>query len=108
MKKRMLDVLRYRDRHCWHCGETEDLVPHHRRNRGMGGSKLLDVYSNLMLVCAVYNGLMESDSKVAEKARGFGHKLRSWEGTEKAVFDVSNGVWYELLDDGQKIPVSDS
>jgi len=28
-----------RDKHCPHCGATgEMLVPHHRKNRGMGGS----------------------------------------------------------------------
>lgn len=91
-----------RDTHCWHCGTELDLVPHHRKNRGAGGSKLLDTLDNLMLVCAVYNGAMESDANVAQKAREYGHKLRSWENMKRPVFDIPTSTWYLLDEKGEK------
>lgn len=94
--------LRARDLHCWHCGIDQGLVPHHRRNRQMGGSKLLDGLDNLLLVCSQYNGAMESDPEVAAQARQDGHKLGSWESFARAVFDYADGCWYELDTSGQK------
>ncbi len=41
--KKILKQVQGRDPYCWHCGREDDLVPHHRINRGMGGSKLLDI-----------------------------------------------------------------
>jgi hypothetical protein len=102
--KKVLTLLRARDPHCYHCGAEEDLVPHHRINRGMGGSKLLDTPDNLMMVCAVYNGLMESDILTARNARGWGHKLAVWEDTGRPVFDVVGG-WWILLPDGSRVRV---
>ncbi len=61
--KKILKQVQGRDPYCWHCGREDDLVPHHRINRGMGGSKLLDTVDNLMMVCSRYNGEMESTSK---------------------------------------------
>jgi len=69
----------------------------------MGGSKLLDRLDNLMLVCAVYNGQMESDSAVAKQARLWGHKLASWQPFETTVVDVADGVVYQLDEHGEKI-----
>lgn len=102
--KKVLKVVRERDEHCWHCGTDLDLVPHHRINRGMGGSKQLDTPDNLMMVCALYNGAMESNPYVAAEARGWGHKLAVWERTERPVWDCVGGWWY-LLPDGSKVPV---
>lgn len=102
--KKTLAVLRERDTHCWHCGTESDLVPHHRINRGMGGSKKLDTLDNLMLVCAVYNGAMESDHATASLARSWGHKLSTWQTTDQAVYDVVTG-WWELLPNGEKVSV---
>ena len=88
-----------RDLYCPHCAETEDLVPHHRKNRGAGGSKLPDRPSNILVVCSTYNMLMESDAKVAELARLWGHKLRR--GDDPAlvpVFERMTSSWW-LLDD---------
>jgi len=56
--KKVLKLVQARDSHCYHCGLEEDLVPHHRINRGMGGSKLLDTPDNLMMVCARWNGTL--------------------------------------------------
>jgi 5-methylcytosine-specific restriction endonuclease McrA len=100
--KKVLKLVQERDPHCYHCGATEDLVPHHRINRGMGGSKLLDTPDNLMMVCARYNGAMESDLDVARAARAWGHKLAVWDRTERAVFDVAGGWWF-LLPDGNRV-----
>ena len=103
----MRRVLKKRDPYCVHCGEDADLVIHHRKNRGMGGSKYLDIYENLMRVCQQYNSLMESDSKIAQEAIGFGHKLRSWEDFSSPVYDRFTGVWYVLDAKGNKTETSE-
>jgi len=103
LSRKSLTLLRARDAHCWHCGATDDLVPHHRKNRGMGGSKLLDGLDNLMLVCAFWNGEMESTSADAAAARGWGHKLSAWEATNRPVFDIPTSTWYTLLEDGTRV-----
>ena len=77
-------------------------MPHHRRNRGMGGSKLLDTLDNLMMVCAIYNGAMESDLTIARQARAWNHKLPIWEKENLPVFDRAGGWWY-LQPDGSKV-----
>lgn len=94
--------LEERDKYCLHCGETDGLVIHHRKNRGMGGSKIIDVYENLLRVCSDYNSRMESDSQVAEEAQEFGHKLKSWQDFSDPVFDRCDGEWYQLNPDGTK------
>jgi hypothetical protein len=101
LPKKLLKTLQERDQWCAHCGSTDDLVPHHRRNRGMGGSKLLDTLDNLMMVCAIYNGAMESDLRVAQQARAWNHKLPIWEKENLPVFDRAGGWWY-LQPDGTK------
>ena len=103
LSRKSLTLLRARDTHCWHCGATDDLVPHHRKNRGMGGSKLLDGLDNLMLVCAFYNGEMESTSQTAIAARRWGHKIPAWGDTREPVFDCTVFRWYTLLKNGTKV-----
>jgi hypothetical protein len=61
--------LEARDPWCWHCGEHNDLVIHHRRNRGMGGTKgkqaeITNGFQNLLRVCQRYNFEMESNATV--------------------------------------------
>lgn len=70
--KRFLD----RDGGCVHCGELEAVAPHHRMNRGMGGSKILDRPSNIIVLCSILNGVLESDSEWAQTAVDYGWKLR--------------------------------
>jgi len=100
--KKVLKLVQGRDSHCWHCGVEDDLVPHHRKNRGMGGSKLLDTPDNLMMVCARWNGLMESNAKDASAATGWGHKVPAWGDTAHPVFDRLGGWWF-LLPDGSRV-----
>jgi hypothetical protein len=106
LTRKMIIHLRERDPYCLHCGDDLHLVPHHRRNRGMGGSKSLDRYDNLLMICAAYNGLMESDAKVAEEARDLGHKLGQWQGFDNPVFDSITKEWFVLDKAGNKTPGS--
>ena len=96
LSKKLRDALLKRDAWCWHCGTSSYLVPHHRINRGSGGSRALDRLDNLILVCAVYNGQMESDPEIARQARIDGHKLSRYENTDEPVFDCLQGIWYQL------------
>lgn len=105
ISKPMMDRLRKRDKACWDCGEINDLVPHHRKNRKMGGSKMLDRFDNLLLVCAEYNGAMESQPDLANQARDFGHKLASWDDFSTPVFDRPMRLWYLLDEKGGKTEV---
>lgn len=102
----MRKKIEVRDPHCYHCGETTDLVLHHRKNRQMGGSKLLDRYDNLIRVCQQYNFLMESDAAVAADSKEFGHKLASWQPFESPVYDRTQAQWYVLGERGEKTPVN--
>lgn len=99
MKNKDFARLLERDQGCLHCGITDAVAPNHRINRGMGGSKRLDVPSNLVVLCSVLNGLIESDSRWASVAREYGWKLESWEKPlEVKVFSIILGEWL-LLDD---------
>lgn len=88
-----------RDGGCVHCGETEAVAPHHRANRGMGGSKVRDVPSNIVVLCSWMNGRIESHAKLAHQAHLVGWKL--WQGEDPAttpLWDANVSNWV-LLDD---------
>lgn len=102
MNSRDVQKLRARDKWCWHCGAEDDLVPHHRGNRGMGGSKIADNFQNVILVCSQYNGLMESDSVIANQARDLGHKLSKYIAPSEPVYDETVRKWYFLDTKGGK------
>lgn len=88
-----------RDGGCVHCGDRDTAVPQHRLNRGMGGSKVRDVPSNIIVLCAVMNGLIESDAATAAQARSYGWKLTNGQKPAQTPFyDVLGRVWW-LLDD---------
>src|SRR5690554_6182181 len=73
----------------WHgpeCG-TETLVPHHRVNRGMGGRRSLNRLSNLVWLCSIVNGLIESDPEWADRARNLGVKLSGHAEPTKVLID---------------------
>ena len=84
---------------CPHCGTTEGLVPHHRKNRKSGGSRRLEVPSNVLAICAQLNHLLEADSVTAAWGRERGWKLRNGqEPSETPYKDNTTNSWY-LLDD---------
>jgi hypothetical protein len=92
-----------RDGGCLHCGEVETAVPHHRLNRGMGGSKARDVPSNIIALCASVNGLLESSALWARIGRDNGWKLVSGDSpASKPVFDANVGAWFILNDDYER------
>jgi hypothetical protein len=85
--------------HCLHCGTTEGLVPQHRKNRKMGGSRRLEVPSNTIVLCSLMNGLIESDAVSARWAMERGWKLRNNENpATTVVWDSTTATWW-LLDD---------
>lgn len=89
-----------RDGGCVHCGETESVAPHHRVNRGMGGSKLRDNAANIVVLCSEFNGLIESDDRAADVARLYGWKLRAWEKPlETPLWHAGSKTWRLLQDD---------
>jgi hypothetical protein len=61
----------------------------------MGGSRERDVPSNIVVLCANLNGLIESDQVWAEVAVDNGWKLRSGQNPlESPYFDLRNGRWF--------------
>jgi len=105
MNKKDFKKLVARDQYCLHCGETEAIAPNHRINRGMGGSKKLDHWANLVILCSILNGQIEADSRWAAMAESYGYKLRRHQDPKtEPVFDAITGVWYLLDDDlGRKV-----
>ena len=87
-----------RDKRCYHCGKTDDtLVPQHRKNRGMGGSKLRDNPANIVVLCSYINGVIESSSVWQDYAKKRGWKLESWqEATRTPVYDSLSNKWFML------------
>jgi len=72
--------------------------PHHRLNRGMGGSKARDVPSNIIVICSELNSRMESDSATAQEAKAVGWKLSSGADPASVAVQHYSGSW-RLLDD---------
>jgi hypothetical protein len=89
---------------CLHCGATEALSPNHRANRGMGGSKARDRAANLVVLCSIYNGQIESDKWARAEAIAFGWKIHSWEDPLSVpVMDRMSGTWYWLNDEFERV-----
>lgn len=54
--------------------------------------------ANILVMCSLVNGLIESDSKWASAAREYGWKLSRWESPEETPFyDLATGTW-NLID----------
>ena len=105
MNRREFARLLERDQSCVHCGSvTDTLIPHHRANRGMGGSKVRDTPSNIVLLCAEANNRLESDWRFASYGRKMGWKVSTHlNPAEVPVFHAGFGEFWVLLDDWSKI-----
>ena len=102
MNKKEFDRYLARDKsQCYHCGASgETLVPQHRSNRGMGGSKKRHTPSNIIVFCSEANGLIESDPYLAKTARENGWKLESWQDTQETpVYNFASQSWFVLDSD---------
>jgi hypothetical protein len=109
MKAKEFEKYLYRDFGCIHCGEVESVSPHHRLNRGMGGSKVRNNPANIIVLCSVLNGLLESDAKFAAKARNLGWKLTNGQDASKvAVWYPKYRAWFTLNDSFERVLVSES
>lgn len=93
-----------RDEGCCHCGTTEGLAPHHRANRGMGGSKARDVPSNIIVICSLYNGLLESNYTQAQLGIAMGWKLTAGQDPKLTPVNIL-GRWFLLDDDFGKVEI---
>lgn len=110
MNRREFQKFLDRDKHCWHCGSTgDDLVPQHRANRGAGGaSKIskLNQPSNIIVMCAQANFLMEHDAAFAERARLFGWKISRYDDPALQVcYDLPRGVYCILGNDFSRVEI---
>ena len=81
-----------------HCTRFVDLTMQHRTNKGMGGSKLLDGFENLITLCGLCNTLLEQDPVWAEIGRERGWKLFSWEDRFRVAVWVGWALEWRLLD----------
>jgi hypothetical protein len=108
MNKKTFQKFLDRDKVCAHCGTDDDtLIPQHRANRGMGGSRSLDRPSNIIVLCSEANGLLESNARFAEVGRELGWKLERHQVPEFTPVLLADGYW--LLDnDFNKTPVPEN
>lgn len=92
---------------CYHCGASDQLSPHHRINRGMGGSKnpQLNAPSNIIALCWAVNMQLETTPVIAELGRKFGWKLtRGQDPLAVPVWDAQAQQWYRLDDEYGRTP----
>jgi hypothetical protein len=105
MNKKAFDKFLERDKCCSHCGTTDDtLIPQHRANRGMGGSRALDRPSNIIVLCSAANFMLESNARFAEMGRLFGWKLERHQVPEFTPVYMGDG-WWLLDNDFNRTPV---
>lgn len=102
MNGRKFALYLARDLHCV-CGcvgREDTLVPQHRINRGMGGSKELDRPANVIVMCSSVNGLIESNATWAKRSRDYGWKLQRWQSPEDVPFyDLATRTWHLIDND---------
>ena len=101
MNKKQFARLLERDVCCVHCGSFDaTLIPHHRANRGMGGSKERDTPANIVLLCSEANWRLESDAEFADLGRKLGWKLSSFDHPQQhPVYHAWFDEWRVLGDD---------
>jgi len=105
MNKKSFQKFLDRDTGCVHCGINDDtLIPHHRQNRGMGGSKLLDKPSNIVVLCSGANNWLESNYAFAQMGKDYGWKLTHGQEPEKTPVWIVDG-WYLLDNEFGKVKV---
>jgi hypothetical protein len=64
------------------------------------GGRGADNPSNIIVLCSLANGLLESDPDFAVVGRSNGWKLSKWgDSLSEPVFDAYRGVWAVLDDD---------
>lgn len=80
------------------------LVPQHR-DGGMGGSAVKHRLSNVVWLCSLSNGLIESDPLAQVEAYLRGIKLRGDVDTEQAKIRHAVHGEVRLYDDGTLVPV---
>jgi hypothetical protein len=74
----------------------------------MGGSKKRNHPANIVVLCSLVNGLIESNAIWRRKALMNGWKLGSWEDARFVpVFDVLSGRWWRLDDEFGRVEVSE-
>jgi hypothetical protein len=106
MTKKEFQKYLDRDRACPHCGTNgPELIPQHRLNRGMGGSKERHRPSNIIAFCSIGNGLMESSAGFAAMARVMGWKLYAHQDPETSPVRLFDG-WHLLDDNFGKVPTA--
>jgi hypothetical protein len=67
----------------------------------MGGSKARDVPSNIIVICSLANGQLESNATFAQMGRDFGWKLTQGQDPKKVPVWLADG-WYLLNDEFEK------
>jgi hypothetical protein len=106
MNKKEFQKYLDRDIACPCCGSTgPELIPQHRANRGMGGSKERNRPSNIIVFCSYSNGQMESSSGFAAVARMRGWKLYSHQEPSETPVRLWDG-WHLLDDNFGKVPTN--
>lgn len=113
--KRLLTALDNRDGHrcAWHwegACDPSTLVPHHRQNRGMGGSRDGNNLANLVWLCAEMNGFIEADARAAWAARRRGVKVPRNGRYTAADIPILHAVhgWGLLGEDGGVVVLKDA
>jgi len=91
----------------WTGVESDRLVPQHRANRGMGGSRKANRLSNGLLLDSLINGQIEADAGMAAEARRRGIKISLHADPRLVPVLYPDGLFYWLLDDGTRIPVGE-
>jgi hypothetical protein len=105
MNKKTFQKFIDRDGVCPHCLKSDDtLVPNHRQNRGMGGSRSLDRPSNILVLCHTANFLLESNAEFAAKGKAYGWKLTRNQVPEFTPVLLADG-WWLLDNDFHKTPL---
>lgn len=91
---------------CAACGTTYGLSLQHRANRGAGGSKKAECFSNYLTLCWEHNARLEGDALFAAKGRAYGWKCRRnvlMTPAEQPVWYVYERAWFHLEVDGTRL-----